>query len=116
RDLRLAAAIDALDEREAEFSVVDTPELHAAVRVVRANVVDARHERAALDFDVIPRPFLDRAFRAGVRDVIDLAELRHRSFSVHAPTREQRERAAASAWRAMTSDTLYRAPRSGFGP
>src|SRR5690606_37062298 len=81
RHLRLAAAVDALDEGDAEFAVIDAPELHAAVRIVRTDVVDAGHERAALDLDVEPRPLLDRAFRACVRHVVDSVELRHRSFS-----------------------------------
>src|SRR5690606_19909106 len=103
-------AVDALDEGDAEFAVIDAPELHAAVRVVRTDVVDAGHERAALDLDVEPRPLLDRAFRACVRHVVDSAELRHRSFSFRvirlasARTRRARSRCGRSSIR-PSSDT-----------
>jgi hypothetical protein len=77
RDLRLRAPIDAFDERDAEVAVIDAPELHAARRISRAHVVDALDELAALDLDVEPRPLLDRAGGAGVRDVIDFTQERH---------------------------------------
>src|SRR5690606_10447945 len=77
RDLRLFAPVDAFDERDAEVAVVDAPQLHAAVLVVRAHVIDAGHERAAFDLDMKPGPLLDRALRARIGYVIYLRQMRH---------------------------------------
>src|SRR5512138_1014495 len=71
RDLRLFRAIDTLDERDTELSVVDAPKLHAARRIVRANVVDARNQPAFFNLDMKPRPLLDRAGRARIGYVVD---------------------------------------------
>ncbi len=82
RDLRLALAVDAFDERDAELAVVDAPDLHAAVGVVGPHVVDAIDQHAAFDLDVEPGPLLDRAARARVGDVVDFLEMRHGSLPV----------------------------------
>ncbi len=82
RHLALFGAIDALDQRDAELAVVDAPDLHAAARIVGPRVVDALDQRAALDFDVEPGPFLDAALLDGVSDVIDFLQMRHDGLRV----------------------------------
>src|SRR5690606_20907730 len=77
RHLRLLASVDTLDQRDAEVAVVDAPDLHAAVRIVRANVIDTVDQGTALHLDMKPRPLLDHAGSAGVSDVIDLSQKRH---------------------------------------
>src|SRR5262245_47911800 len=72
RDLRLLAAVDSLDERDAEVPIIDAPQLHAAFRIVRAHVVDALDQPASLDLHVEPGPLFDRAASARVGNVIDL--------------------------------------------
>ena len=73
RHVRLLAAIDAFDERDAEVAVVDAPDFHAAVGILGAHVVDAIDQRPAFDLDVEPGPLLDRAVLARVGDVIDFS-------------------------------------------
>src|SRR5688572_15019298 len=116
--LRLLAPIDAFDERDAELAVVDAPDLHAAVGIVGAHVVDAIDQRAAFDLDVEPRPLLDRAFRAGVGDVIDFPEVRHdplHRFSLSGSrSRRRGRRLPPTRWPARAragrvTDAAYRA-------
>ena len=81
--LRALGPIDAFDQSHPEASEVDAPELHARGGIVGAHIVDPVDERAALDLDVEPRPPLDRAFLAGVGDVIDLLEMCHGPASLY---------------------------------
>ena len=74
-DLRLAGSVDSLDQGNAEIAVVDTPNLHATVRIARPRIVDALDQGAVFHFDVEPGPFLDHSFRAGIGNVVDLAQL-----------------------------------------
>src|SRR5690606_1502132 len=80
RHLRLTPPIEAYDERVTEAAVVDAPELHAAVRIVGADVVDSSDQLSALDLDMKPRPLLDRALRACVGHMVHLREMRHQTL------------------------------------
>ena len=88
-DLRLLGAVDALDQSDAEVAVVDAPDLHAAVGVAGADIVDAVDQRAAFDLDVEPRPLLDGARGTGVGDVIDLLDERHGAYQTKLTNRDQ---------------------------
>ena len=70
-------AVDAFDQSDAEIAIVDAPDLHAAVRVVRTGIVDSIDQGAAFDLDVKPRPALDCAGLHGVGDVVDLSQVGH---------------------------------------
>lgn len=75
RHLRRLGAIGPLDECNAE---VDAPNLHARVNVIGPNVIDPIDERADFNFDMEPRPALDRASGLCVGDVVDV--LQHDSY------------------------------------
>ena len=81
RHLRLLRPIDAFDERDAEFAVVDAPDLHAAVGVAGPGIVDPLDQDAAFNLDMEPGPAFDRARFNCVSDVVDLPQVGHRDIS-----------------------------------
>src|SRR5690606_17564227 len=101
RHLRFPSPVDALDERDAEAAVVDAPELHAAVGVVRTHVVDPRDERSALDLDVKPGPLLDRPLRARVGHVVHFGQVRHQSVLLRSASVSKRRARTRCGWSSM---------------
>ena len=76
-DLGFLGAINAFDQRNTEITVVDAPDLHAAVRIAGTRVIDALDQGSALYLDVEPGPFFDAASLNRIGNVINLLEMRH---------------------------------------
>jgi hypothetical protein len=74
RHLRGFGPVNAFNQRDPEIAVVDAPNFHAAIGISRANIVNAIDQGATLNFDVKPRPPLDRALFAGVGDMVNLGQ------------------------------------------
>jgi hypothetical protein len=74
-DLGFLCAVDAFDQCDAEITVINAPDLHAAVRVTGTRVVDALDQGAAFHFDMEPCPLFNVALFNGIGNMIDLFEI-----------------------------------------